>query len=234
MRQFAIRLVVFAITIAVMLGVAEGVLRLVPSLIDVAVLERFAPSLRSQIARRVGLPVRADRLCIPSGERHDRGPDLCINRPNVKYPVRADPKDLARGAVEILPLDGKGFCNLPGHAARAKADIVMLGDSFTWCTAVGAEAAFTTLVEASLQAPAYNLGVAGIGPYEYLELLRRFGLPLGPKVVVMNIYEGNDLRDVLKYVKHRAKPGKSKIRGDSGPFAVSYALAFLKGAIEVT
>ncbi|MGI9413857.1 MAG: hypothetical protein ACR2PM_09310, partial [Hyphomicrobiales bacterium] len=77
-------------------------------------------------------------------------------------------------------------------------------------------------------------GVAGIGPYEYLELLRRFGLPLGPKVVVMNIYEGNDLRDVLKHVKHAVSPGKSKIRGDSGPFAVSYALAFLKGAIEVT
>ena len=72
------------------------------------------------------------------------------------------------------------------------------------------------MLESALQAPAYNLSVAGIGPYEYVELLRRYGLPLGPRVVVMNIYEGNDLRDVLKFVRHRENPKKRKRRRRSG------------------
>jgi hypothetical protein len=51
---------------------------------------------------------------------------------------------------------------------------------------------------------AYNLGRGGYGPYEYLQLLRLFGLAKRPRVVVMQIYEGNDLRDAARYFDYVA------------------------------
>jgi hypothetical protein len=48
----------------------------------------------------------------------------------------------------------------------------------------------------------YNLGRGGIGPYDYLQILKHFGLPKKPDYVIMNIYEGNDLRDSIRYQNH--------------------------------
>ena len=46
------------------------------------------------------------------------------------------------------------------------------------------------------------MGVGGIGPYEYVQVLKQFGLQRRPRIVIMNIYEGNDLRDTLRYWDH--------------------------------
>jgi hypothetical protein len=86
--------------------------------------------------------------------------------------------------------------------------------------------------------------VPGVGPYEYLEILRRFGLPLEPRLVLFNIYEGNDLRDAARFAEQLAR-GASAAQGAQGSsdeaavgflgdllFRHSYALNFIGAAIE--
>jgi len=132
-------------------------------------------------------------------------------------------------------MDVAGFCNPLDKADRASVDVVTLGDSFTFCQVLDASDTFTARIENQTGLTTYNLGVAGIGPYEYLEILRKFGLALKPRVVVMNVYEGNDLKDLIENIDFRATgvPSEDKTRL-GGPFAVSYALAYMKAGIELT
>src|SRR5262249_16923282 len=44
-----------------------------------------------------------------------------------------------------------------------------------------------------------NLGHPGVGIHEYVEVLRTFAISRKPQVVILNYYEGNDLRDALRY-----------------------------------
>jgi len=46
-----------------------------------------------------------------------------------------------------------------------------------------------------------NLGQSWYGPDQELEVLRRYGLKLAPKVCVWIFYEGNDLSDMFRYKK---------------------------------
>ena len=44
-----------------------------------------------------------------------------------------------------------------------------------------------------------NLGVAGYGPFQYLEVLKRYALPLKPKYAFFVFYAGNDIDDMRSY-----------------------------------
>jgi hypothetical protein len=110
----------------------------------------------------------------------------------------------------------------------------MIGDSFTAGTLVATRYTFTAQLEEQTSLTAYNLGVGGIGPYEELVLLRKFGLALNPRIVVMNIYEGNDLRDILRYHDFVSTgTDRSTRKRLGGVFAVSYALAYMKSGVEL-
>jgi hypothetical protein len=58
---------------------------------------------------------------------------------------------------------------------------------------------------------AYNFGVPGRGPYEYLEILKAFALQKSPRVVILDIYEGNDLRDAHWHHAALADPRLSEL-----------------------
>jgi hypothetical protein len=207
------------------------VLRIVPSLIPIAVLHRFTPSLREAVAERLNLPTARNRPVILAADRSDGGPDIFILRPHANE-NRADPEDLALGAVERIVSDAEGFCNRPERAARPLADVILIGDSFTWCVGVGPEMAAAAAFEDVTGLKTLTLGVPGIGPWEYLQIYRRFGAKRQPKIVVMNLYEGNDLRDIRRFEEFRATGRQRKREAIGGPFAWSYALAFTKAAIE--
>jgi hypothetical protein len=160
---------------------------------------------------------------------------------------RADDIDRQYGAVELTPQDSNGFCNSGDKAHRDHNDIVFIGDSFTWCTAIPAQSTFAYLLETATGHTTYNLGVPGIGPYEYVELLRRFGLKYTPRIVVMSIYEGNDLRDGIRYQKYvderrtATAPGRepeSTPEGTARPSIFkrlknsSYSLSYIGAALE--
>jgi hypothetical protein len=82
---------------------------------------------------------------------------------------------------------------------------VAVGDSFTWCHEVATTDAWPHVFAERTGSTAYNLGLGGLGLHEYLQVLKRFGIAEGPDVVVLNVYEGNDLRDAFKYASHRAE-----------------------------
>ena len=92
--------------------------------------------------------------------------------------------------------DSNGFRN--DHEIT-EAPIITLGDSFLEAALVPQNALLTTQMSQLLQAEVANLGQSGYGPQQELIVLRRYGLPLQPKVVVWLFFEGNDLLDVPRY-----------------------------------
>jgi hypothetical protein len=132
--------------------------------------------------------------------RDDGGPPLKLYRPKVRTERRFSSKEKSR-----VMRDAQGFCNPRRDSyERATIDIIIMGDSFTGCLATEPEASWMSGIGQITGLSVYNLGKGGIGPYEYLQIFRHFGLPKNPKIVVMNIYEGNDLRDAVRYHKHVA------------------------------
>ncbi len=235
MREALVRLVTVLVTALLMLGVVEIALRVSPSLIGVAILERFHPSLRTEIAGRLGLSTEADRYVLRSAERSDGGPDIFMHLPNRRYVTAVDEADMEAGGVVALETDSYGFCNPPGVVDRRPMQVLTIGGSIPNCAIVSAEDNFTNRLGEIAGVNSYNLAVPGVGPYEYLETMRKFGGKLDPQIVIMAISEGNDLRDIerfRRFKERQAKPRKSKEKL-GGPFAVSYALAFFKGGIEL-
>ena len=74
MREALIRTIVLLVTTVLTLGLFEIALRVSPSLIGLAILERFPPSLGREIAENLGLSTQSNRRLIASQDRTDRGP----------------------------------------------------------------------------------------------------------------------------------------------------------------
>jgi hypothetical protein len=235
LRRLAAPLALGAVSLLLAGLLAEGVLRARPGLIARDVLLEFDRDLRARVAERRGLPLRQARRCLAPEERADGGPELCLIAPGAEVHLDLDPEDRALGALERLPHDERGFCNPPHAAGRSRADLVAIGDSFTWCTAVAPESTWPARLEAHTGAAAYDLGVPGVGLHEYVEVLARFGLELQPKLVAVGLYGGNDLRDAARFVAHHEDGGSRRER--RGPFAAllreSYAANFALASLEV-
>jgi hypothetical protein len=45
----------------------------------------------------------------------------------------------------------------------------------------------------------FNLGRSWYGPHQYIEVFKRYGLPLKPKTALMCYFTGNDIQDVAMY-----------------------------------
>jgi hypothetical protein len=93
--------------------------------------------------------------------------------------------------------DENGFRNPLGLRA---AEIVCLGDSYTEGSEVPEERTYTRRFGDLAGMTAVNLGRGGYGPQQELIVLRRFGLKYDPKVVVWQVFEGNDLIDAGRFV----------------------------------
>lgn len=179
------------------LGVEIG-FRLAPGLIPESLLKRFEHSVRLEIAERRFLPNESETW---TPERTDGGPPLKLFKPHAE--IAWDFPDT--GKHGRTRMDDLGFCNAPeDDPNRAHIDVIAVGDSFTACHAPAPEQSWPSLLGRRLGLGSYNLGRGGYGPYEYLELLRLFGLAKTPRYVVMQIYEGNDLRDATRYFDYRA------------------------------
>lgn len=234
MRNVLVGAATLLVTVLLMLGVVEIVLRLSPSLIGVPILERLHPGIRGEIAGRLGLTTEADRLVLRSAERSDGGPDLFLHLPNRRYVTGVDEADIEAGGIPDMTTDSYGFCNPPGIVEKRPVHVLTIGGSIPNCAIISAEDNFTNRLGEVAGLNSYNLAVPGVGPYEYLETMRRFGLKLAPQVVIMAISEGNDLRDIERFHSFKAGEGRRRAKTPmGGPFAVSYALAVLKGGIEV-
>jgi hypothetical protein len=179
------------------LALIEAGLRLFPRSIPLDLLIHFDEQPRREIALKLGLKTRGETVFI---ERDDGGPDLTIFKPftTVVWPVEEN------GTVSRVVMDQNGFCNPPEiDFHRPQVDIITLGDSFTWCNAVDPQDTWASKLSAITGLSVYNLGQPGIGAYEYIQIFKKFGIQKSPRIVIMNVYEGNDLRDVARYYDYR-------------------------------
>lgn len=189
----AVRLLASA---ALLVALIEVALRLWPSLVPAKALIFFEPELRSRIARG-RFPTRADTYLLP---RDDGGNPIRLFKPYTVRPYGYEPCPSARSVAT----DEIGFGNPPGFfTASPHIAIMAVGDSFTWPTGVDPLDAWPARLGRQLGVSSYNLGREGTGPYEHLQILKRFGLEKTPRVVILNIYEGNDLRDITQHVAYR-------------------------------
>jgi hypothetical protein len=180
---------------ALFVGLLEGLLRLAPFAIPLDLLRHFEPQLRGRVAARRHLPVLADTVPV---SRDDGGPQdvMWIYKGGVEVT-----KDYPEpGIVKTVRMDDTGFCNPDPRAYDAPTfDVIAVGDSFTFCTSVEPRDTWPIVFAELSGLSTYNLGLPGRGLYEYVQALKRFGLPKSPKWVVLNVYEGNDLRDAVRY-----------------------------------
>jgi hypothetical protein len=190
-----------SVVIFVTLALIEGGLRLFPGLIPLDLLIAFFPVVRSEIAASRNLPSQQSVRWLP---RDDSGPPLRLFMPNAT--INQGFKDTA--AINPQHTDALGFCN-DTRAAGLPADIVALGDSFTWCLAVRPDQAWPQRLAKFTRMTSYNMGTPYIGLYEYVQLFKWCGLGKRPRFVVMNVYEGNDLRDALYYWAHKEQSGEA-------------------------
>jgi hypothetical protein len=198
LRKLRVLALKIALAGAVTLLLLEVALRLVPLAIPTRALPYLEPDIRTRAAHgRFATTSEMDPV-----ERDDGGPVLRVWKPGatVEYPWLKD-----EGAVRELTMDEQGFANPPGRYLE-RIDLLAIGDSFTFPHAIHPKDAWPVRLGRLLGRTSYNLGLAGNGLFEYVQLLKRFGLSRRPDVVVMNVYEGNDLRDAVAY--HRAVAGE--------------------------
>ena len=92
--------------------------------------------------------------------------------------------------------DRYGFRN---DVDLASADIVAIGDSFVEAAELPRAATLVAVLERRLGVTVANLGQSGYGPQQELVVLKRYGVPLSPKLVLWFFFGGNDLGDLGAY-----------------------------------
>jgi hypothetical protein len=95
-------------------------------------------------------------------------------------------------------IDARGWRN---DSALKQADIVALGDSFTYGVTVSTEEAWPQRLGAILHRTVYQMAVPGYGPGQYL-LLFDEAAALRPKVIIATLYFGNDFIDAYGIAYH--------------------------------
>lgn len=189
----------------ILLGGLEAALRAYPDLIPLTLLKRFHKEPRVHIAQQRLLWNESQMWVLP---RDDGGPTLKLFKPHSQIVYDFHGKD-EKGATLM---DEQGFCNPTRDSYdRQKIDVIAIGDSFTWCVVLNPEATWVSQIGEMTGKSVYNLGRGGIGPYDYLQILKHFGLPKSPQYVVMNLYEGNDLRDAIRYKEHIAAAREGRV-----------------------
>lgn len=84
-----------------------------------------------------------------------------------------------------------------------KATVALIGDSFVESPMTAQDRLLSSELQRLLRAPVANFGQAGYGPPQELVVLRRYALPLQPRVVLWLFFEGNDLEDFNRYLRIR-------------------------------
>ncbi|HTQ49964.1 MAG TPA: hypothetical protein VMJ12_04580 [Candidatus Acidoferrales bacterium] len=153
------------------------------------------------------LPIRSvmdNSFFLSKKSGQQRTPELPFERPAHLKWEGSSRGDLARMLDDDDPdarpitfqTDQDGFRN---SQDITQADLVMIGDSFTEAGNVPDQEIFSTLVQNRLGLKMRNLGRAGYTAATELIVLKKFGLPCRPKIVVWQVAESNDLWESRVY-----------------------------------
>jgi hypothetical protein len=97
--------------------------------------------------------------------------------------------------------DSKGFKN---PAVPDKAQIIALGDSQTYPTAIEPDQAWPRRLESMTKETVYSFAVGGYGPVHSL-ILWPEAVALHPEIIIEAFYSGNDLYDSFNIVYNRGQ-----------------------------
>jgi hypothetical protein len=126
-----------------------------------------------------------------------------VRKPAIFWQGRLSPE----GRFLSYRTDENGFRNAP---QIHQADIVFIGDSFTEGASVPEEDTFVQQLGKQGTHTVVNLGRGHYGPQQELIILRRYGLGYNPRVVIWQLFEGNDLSDATRFAEWRMKPVRTE------------------------
>lgn len=128
--------------------------------------------------------------------------------------------------------DAKGFRN-PADAPTA-ADIAFVGDSYTEAAQVPIAETFAQLVGRATENSVLNYGRGAYGPQQEALVLRRFALAQdpAPKVIVWQLFEGNDLKDAVEFAAWKENPNRVRAGLLDRYLANSFFVPFLLRTYE--
>lgn len=95
-----------------------------------------------------------------------------------------------------LKYDHNGFRN---GSDAASTDIAVIGDSMIEGMTVSDSEVVTSVLAKSTGRTVTNFGQYGYGPQQEMIVLKRYGLPLKPHVIVWEFSESTDLLDAVRY-----------------------------------
>ena len=110
------------------------------------------------------------------------------------------------------------------NSSSSPYDLVVIGDSYV---EIG-ESDGQTLSEQIKKysgLKTFNLGRSWYGPHQYIEVFKRYGLPLKPKTAVMCYFTGNDIQDIEMYGRWRAGGHYYSFAMDRDSFFKRYLIA---------
>ena len=93
--------------------------------------------------------------------------------------------------------DKDGFRN---NSMRSRSDIVVIGDSYIEFGHDNDDT-FSKRLEALSGLHSTNLGTGWHGPFQYLSVLKRYGIAQHPKYALLCFFEGNDIGDIRAYME---------------------------------
>jgi hypothetical protein len=138
----------------------------------------------------------------------ENGKKIPLYQNNIDW--RAHEKDIEWGAKSIA-FYKKGFCEPEIEKLINQSDnltnAIAVGDSFTYCYSLSHENSWPSMLgnlQNKIETKVYNLGIKGQGPYQYNEILKKY-INKNTKYIFVGFYEGNDLRDTLKYLDPKKK-----------------------------
>lgn len=122
-----------------------------------------------------------------------------------------------------FPFNDRGYYDQP-ISKDQRPHLVVLGDSFS-VGVVPHALHYTTVAEQRLGVALDNVGIAGIGPAEYLHLIEHELAPLRPDAIVISLFVGNDIADIPRFIPRHATLRRWCSRDNVLMFQVPYRCA---------
>ncbi len=173
MKRIILRIVLVVGGMTVGLALCEGLIWVTP--------ERLLPPRLQELSERMALYRSTDGMFIPDSEL------LFKIRPN--YDAVVDHPDYHVRVKTHLNLDDIGF---RGGSLGGPTWGIAVGDSFTFGVGVEQQDSWVYLLAKGLSRDIVNLAIPAQGPAQYTRVLKRYGLPMAPKIVFYSFYF-NDL-----------------------------------------
>ena len=119
--------------------------------------------------------------------------------------------------------DDEGFRN---PAPMSSAEVAVIGSSMAeWGNNV--EDTYPSRLEKALGGQTVvNLGKAGYGPLQYLEILKRYALEKRPQYVILTFYPAFDIDQLANWIEGRPDKSVAKFTVGSGQLFHRYSIAF--------